>query len=192
MMTGNLQNNKVMSNQDKEVDNSVMNNAYSQASLQQITPISTAVGKSRNNNVTKNIKPSLHGSLSLPVNTGTTNNISNHKHTKAGNNLLTSSDENDSSNNSSASISTSNTPPNELSFNFSTDISKSETYLNRPLQNSNNLLYSPEQQTKLNQGENSRSLSDIFGRRFATGSSTGTPKLIIKKWLLYKTEIFLK
>ncbi len=172
MMAGNLHNEQqAISSDNKPAKTSVPNNTSSQAMLQ-TTPISTSPGKSRIGNVSQNIKPSLQTSLSLPVDTGIIGHGTHH--TKTGNNLLTSSDENDSSNNSSASISTSNTPPNELSFNFSSEISKSEMYLNSPMHGSSHFIYSPEQQPKLNHSETSRSLSDIFGRRFATGSSAGT------------------
>ena len=174
-MAGNLHDEQqAISNENKPAKASGQTNTNIQA-MQQTTPISTTPGKSRINNVRQNNKQSLQGSLSLPVNARITDNTTHCHHTKTGINLLTSSDENDSSNNSSASISTSNTPPNELSFNFSADISKSEMYLNSPMQgSSSNLLYSPEHHAKLNQSDNSRSLSDIFGRRFATGSSAGT------------------
>jgi hypothetical protein len=103
-------------------------------------------------------KTILQGSLSLPL----AGNLIRKPHQS----LLNSSDENDSSTNSSTSISASTTPPNEFQP-YSFNQSRSEQLFKA---GSERDFYSPENILR-QRSETSRSMSDVFGRRFATGTS---------------------
>jgi len=118
-------------------------------------------------------------SVSLPLKSSK-DQIPENQIGKAKNSFLNSSDENDSSANSSTSISASTTPPNELNYNnLSKNFSRSAQAYSAPLHSQflsrsvRNLLESPEQ--KLN-----RSMSDILGRRFATGIPAGCRNKLVQ------------
>lgn len=129
----------------------------------------------------KHTKKDLHVSMSLPVNSSDLkplkplkDKVNNHKQGN-GHNFLTSSDENDSSNNSSTSISASTTPPNEFqTFPFHNDITRSENILSSSIRS----LYSPNEPLNRSRSSTNRSMSDIFGRRFATASAGCRNKLV--------------
>lgn len=117
-------------------------------------------------------KPKLSASVSLPL-SRSKDQIPENQIEKVKDTFLNSSDETDSSANSSTSISASTTPPNELNYsNLIKNFSRSAQAYSAPIHSQfltrsvKNLLESPEQ--KLN-----RSMSDILGRRFATGIPAG-------------------
>lgn len=114
-------------------------------------------------------KTMLQGSLSLPL----PGNL-NHQR-KPHQSLLNSSDENDSSNNSSTSISASTTPPNEFQ-SYSFNQCRSEPLF---MASSQRNLYSPEN-TLRKRTDTARSMSDVFGRRFATGTALSGNNILSK------------
>ena len=153
-----------------------------QTAMLATTPIATTqTARSRKSKQSQSGKH-LQLSLSLGHNNYLTQKLQQHNkhHHHHHHHQLCSSDEIDSSNPSSTSISASTTPPNEFqsySLNYTTfmpfpkavEVPPAHSLLHKPVQ-AHDLLSCTHFNKKKYHSDSVRSMSDIFGRRFATGN----------------------